>query len=76
MDDEQKIGIIMRQTNYDRATAAEKLKSFDGRELDVIRDYLYVPKPASHQCASLQQRMFSEFREFLQTDEIPKKGKK
>lgn len=56
---------VMRQTDYDREVAREKLFAFDMNLTAVVRDYLKpLPKtPAPEK--SLNQRIYKEIRTFM-----------
>ena len=58
---------IMRQTDYDRTVAEKKLIEFDMNVMDVIRDYL-KPRPKKPvKSKSVNQQIYKEIREFMDT---------
>lgn len=64
---------VMRQTDYDKTTAEEKLKKFELNVMNVIRDYL-KPKPrVQNKPKSLNQQIYKEIREFM--DKVPTNNK-
>lgn len=56
---------VMRQTDYDRKVAREKLLVFDMDLTAVIRDYLKPPPKAPAPEKSLNQRIYQEIRTFM-----------
>ena len=58
---------VMRQTNYDKDTAKDKLLEFEGNLTDVIRDYLRPPPKPVEKPKSLNQRIYREIRRFMDT---------
>lgn len=66
---EEKINIVMRQTDYSFVVAKEKLIENDYNELYCIREYLGItekkePTPPK----SLNQEIYKQFRKKLHTD--------
>jgi hypothetical protein len=61
-----KIAIVLRQTDYSESMAREKLSKFNYNEMDVIRDYFGIsvkkeqPKPKS-----LNQEIYKQLRGHL-----------
>ena len=64
MELEEQIELIMRQTNYTKETAEQKLKDHTGDILNVIREYMgpsRVIKPCSNM-RSVNQQIYKEIR--------------
>ena len=62
------IDLILRQTAYDRETAANKLKAWDYNYLNVIKEYMnpnFQSKPTIEKQAPLNQMIYSEIRNFM-----------
>ena len=55
----------MRQTDYDREVARDKLLEFNMDLTAVIRDYLKPPPKALAPEKSLNQRIYQEIRAFM-----------
>jgi hypothetical protein len=63
-DTNEKIELIMRQTNYDRSTAEQKLAEHNNDTMIVIRDYLN-PQKTNKICStkfSVNQQIYKEIR--------------
>ena len=60
---------IMRQTDYDRMKAEEKLIEFDMNVMAVIRDYLKPPPKEADKPKSVNQQIYTEIRNFM--DVVP-----
>lgn len=65
--DESLITIILKQTNYDKKTAIEKLKKWNNNHINVIKEYMNPnfqtnknKKPQTN-----NQKIFSEIRNFM-----------
>ena len=56
------IGIVCRQTDYDRETARARLAELDYDPAKVIRAYLGVSEAAPKRAATLNQEIFRQFR--------------
>ena len=54
------VDIIMRQTNYSREECIEKLKTNNMN--DIIKEYLGITKPLSTRKKSLQQEIYYQIR--------------
>lgn len=66
-DIDNKIEIIIRQTNYTKKEAENKLKLFNYDEISVIKDYIGV-KPNNNQDTSsttLNQQIYKQIRSKL-----------
>lgn len=64
MEHEEQIDMILRQTNYNKETAEQKLKDHTGDILSVIREYMgpsRVNKPCSNM-RSVNQQIYKEIR--------------
>lgn len=70
---EDKVYMVMTQTIYDRETAIKKLKEFDNQPMSVIKDYFGILKSESNNRSkntkSLNQKIYGEFRKFLEIEE-------
>ena len=65
--DESLISIILKQTNYDKKTAIEKLKKWDNNHINIIKEYMN-PNFQINKNKKLQtnnQKIFSEIRNFM-----------
>ena len=60
------IGLVMRQTDYDRETTIQKLEANHYQYMKVIEEYMGIEK-RQHQIEpkSLNQRKFKEIRDFM-----------
>ena len=56
---------VMRQTDYERDVAKEKLIEFNLDLTAVIRDYLKPPPKAPEPPKTLNQRIYQEIRTFM-----------
>mgnify|MGYP001244777803 CR=1 FL=1 len=56
---------IMRQTDYSKEIAKEKLLEFDNNLMDVIRDYLKPKKKLEDKKLSTNQQIYKEIRNFM-----------
>ena len=63
---EKKLEIIKKQTDYDDATAQQKLLEYDMDEIQVIKAYLGIQEKGKVSHKSLQQEMYKQIR--LQMD--------
>jgi len=63
-----KIQIILRQTDYTEETAIEKLKENNFDELETIKDYLGITKKKSPVIKSLNQEIYKQLRNKLDLD--------
>ena len=57
---DEHIDIIMRQTNYSREECIEKLKTNNIN--DIIKEYLGIPKQSSIRKKTLQQEIYYQIR--------------
>jgi hypothetical protein len=65
MNTEEKIDMILRQTNYDRTQVEEKLAQHNNDVTQVIRDYLNAGKIIEPYCKprlSANQQVYKEIR--------------
>lgn len=69
---EEKVKIVMRQTDYTEEQAREKLTKFEYDEIRCIRDYMGIAekKALPQKPKSLNQQIYSEIRNKLQIDSI------
>jgi hypothetical protein len=63
--EDMKIGIVMRQTEYDRETAESKLKEHNWNEMDVIREFTGGKKETPYVPSSTNQKLYAAFREHM-----------
>ena len=56
---------VMRQTNYDKDTAAKMLEMHNYDIVAVIRDYLKPPPKIVVEPTTLNQRIYKEIRTFM-----------
>jgi flagellar hook-basal body complex protein FliE len=63
-DFEEKINIILRQTNYTKDEAREKLDMFENNEIKVIHDYMGIAEKKTPQ-KSLNQEIYRQIRNKL-----------
>lgn len=68
-DLDNKVDIIMRQTNYSREIATEKLKVFENNEIKVIKDYFGIKetKTTTKPIKSVNQEIYKQLRNHLNT---------
>jgi hypothetical protein len=59
---EEKIQIIMRQTDYTQDKAKEKLLEFNGDHLEVIRSFLGISKKKNEPIKSVNQEIYKQIR--------------
>jgi hypothetical protein len=73
MDIEEKVDMILRQTNYDKTTAQQKLIECDNDAIHVIRAYLNADKvnTAAAVKLSTNQQIYKEIRGMM--DDAAKK---
>ena len=64
-DIDNKIQIIMRQTDYNKDEALNKLKLFHFDELKVIRDYFGITEKKSSKINSVNQAIYKQIRTHL-----------
>ena len=64
---DQKISIIMRQTDYSREVALEKLQVFDFNEINVIKDYVGIKEKPTNKVTSVNQEIYKQIRNRLNT---------
>jgi len=57
--------VVIRQTDYDKEKALEKLKEHNMVTLDVIKEYMGIPLKREIRKVSTNQAIFREFRTFL-----------
>ena len=68
MDTVERIEMIMRQTDYDKVTAEQKLEQHKNNVMDVIREYLTEGKPINNlqkNNLSKNQQIYKEIRTFM-----------
>ena len=74
---EEKINIILIQTNLSKEEASKKLSEFDDDHLLVIRDWLGIPLKSlsslsSKKPISIHQQIFKQLRTKMNTNSISK----
>ena len=62
---QEKIQMILRQTDYSTETANEKLKEFNYDHLHVIKDYLGLPNKKKSDIKSINQEIYRQLRHKL-----------
>lgn len=60
-----KIDVILRQTNYTRDEAIDKLKVFEFNEINVIKDYFGIKDKKPVAKASVNQEIYKQLRTHL-----------
>ena len=69
MDTDERIEMIMRQTDYDKIVAEQKLDQHKNNVMDVIREYLTDGKPINTNLQtnnlSKNQQIYKEIRTFM-----------
>ena len=69
MDTDERIEMIMRQTDYDKIVAEQKLEQHKNNVMDVIREYLTDGKPINTNLQtnnlSKNQQIYKEIRTFM-----------
>jgi hypothetical protein len=74
-DIQEKIQIIMRQTNYDQETSREKLVEFNNDHIKVIKSYFGIANDTKKKILfqSLNQEIYKEIRKKIDLNEYHKK---
>ena len=68
---QEKVAVVMRQTDYNEEVALEKLKLHDFNEINVIKEYLGVPiKKAATPVKSVNQEIYRQLRTKLDSNMI------
>ncbi len=62
---DDKVKIILGQTDYTREKAIEKLKEFNFDELAVIRDYFGITEKKAPKVKSVNQEIYKQLRGHL-----------
>jgi len=62
---DNKIQIILRQTDYTDAKAREKLKEFNYNEVQVIKDYFGITEKKAPPIKSVNQAIYKQLRGHL-----------
>jgi hypothetical protein len=62
---EDKVQIVLRQTDYTEITARERLKEFDYDHLKVIRNYLGLTEKKALPVKSVNQEIYKQLRSRL-----------
>jgi Ribonuclease G/E len=66
--DNDKIELILRQTDYSSEIAREKLKEYHGDHLQVIKAYLGITEKKAPQIYSVNQEIYKQLRRKLDTN--------
>ena len=65
----EKVALVMRQTDYNEEKALEKLKAHDYNEIAVVKEYLGVPiKKAAAPVKSVNQEIYKQLRNKLDSN--------
>lgn len=64
-DLQEKIDIVCRQTDYTQEKALEKLTTHNNNTIDVIKEYLGSVTTEKKQPKTLNQKIYSEIRTFM-----------
>ena len=64
---ENKIQIILRQTNYSEQEAREKMKEYNNDHFKVIRSFLGITEKKALPIKSLNQEIYKQIRSSLDT---------
>lgn len=67
---EEKIQIILRQTDYTQEIAREKLKEYNNNHVSVIKYYFGIPEKKQHITKSLNQEIYKHLRHKLNETKI------
>ena len=68
---EEKIGILMRQTDYNEETAEKMLGKHNYDVTKCIKEYLGVPEKKETKKMSVNQQIYTELRKQLGSVELP-----
>ncbi len=61
-DLDEKVGMVRRQTDYDRETAKSKLFEMNMDHIKVIKEYMGIPEQNVESKKSVQQQIYTELR--------------
>ena len=61
-DLDEKIGMVRRQTDYDRETAKLKLFEMNMDHIKVVKEYMGISKQPTESKKSVQQQIYTELR--------------
>lgn len=64
-ENQKKVEMIMRQTDYTETVAREKLSLFSNNEIDVIKDYFGIKDAKKQPINSLNQEIYKQLRGHL-----------
>jgi fatty acid/phospholipid biosynthesis enzyme len=62
---DNKVQIILRQTDYTEQKAREKLQQFNNNEIAVIKDYFGITEKKAPQVISVNQEIYKQLRSHL-----------
>jgi hypothetical protein len=65
---DEKVQIVMRQTDYTEETAKEKLKEFNYDHITVIKSYLGVTEKKAQPVKSVNQEIYKQLRHRLDSN--------
>ena len=65
---EEKIQIVMRQTDYNAEVAREKLSNHNFDEISTIKAYLGIPEKKTTQVKSINQEIYKQLRHKLDSN--------
>lgn len=68
---DEKVHMLMRQTDYDATTAREKLKKHNFDIVSCIKDYMGIDAKPKEKPISLNQRIYKEIRTKMGSVELP-----
>ena len=65
---EEKIQMVVRQTDYNEEVAREKLSEHGFDEIATIKSYLGVPEKKTNQVTSINQEIYKQLRHKLDSN--------
>lgn len=65
---DDKVQIILRQTDYSEEQAREKLKEHNYNEINVIKSYFGIPEKKTQSVKSVNQEIYRQLRHKLDSD--------
>jgi hypothetical protein len=65
---DEKIQMVMRQTDYNEEVAREKLLEHDFDEIATIKSYLGIPEKKTNQVKSINQEIYKQLRNKLDSN--------
>jgi exopolyphosphatase/pppGpp-phosphohydrolase len=67
-EENNKLDIIIRQTNYSLEVAREKLQENNGDHIKVIKEYFGITEKKAPKVASVNQEIYRQLRKKLDTN--------